>query len=490
VKIINRYLCKNFFGPFVLTFFVALFVLLMQFLWKWVDELVGKGLEMGLLLKLLFYASLTLSSMAFPLAVLLASLMTFGNLGERYEIVALKSAGVSIRQMMMPLAVLSFVIAIVAYEFSNEVIPRASLKLRMMLFDIQQQKPAFNIDEGVFYTGFDDYAIRIGKKMPDGETIKDIIIYDHSKHRGNITVTYAKEGKMQMTPDKHYLMFTLYDGYFWDESPQVGRSRSNRVRYPLSRASFSKQYKRFDMSDFVAVGNNDASLFQTNSSTMSSQQLKGKIDTLKEEIKGLSQGASDVFFNNLYFYNAIVRNDSTFDTLSVAKTLDLEKVDKEKLPRIMQFAENSARQFTFSLRFSYQDISFRTSFLWSYQIEFLRKITLALACVLFFFIGAPLGSIIRKGGIGIPLVITVLFFTLYFAISIIGEKIAKSSPMPVWFGMFLSSFILLPICVFLTYHATTDSVVLSPDTYARFTEKIKNFKLFRKKRNENSSTLS
>ncbi len=490
MKIINRYLCKKFFGPFVLTFFVALFVLLMQFLWKWVDELVGKGLEMGLLLKLLFYASLTLSSMAFPLAVLLASLMTFGNLGERYEIVALKSAGVSIRQMMMPLAMLSFVIAVVAYEFSNEVIPWASLKLRMMLFDIQQQKPAFNIDEGIFYTGFDDYAIRIGKKMPDGETIKDIIIYDHSKHRGNTTVTYAKEGKMQMTPDKHYLMFTLYDGYFWDESPQVGRSRSNRVRYPLSRASFKKQYKRFDMSDFVTVGSNDASLFQTNSSTMSSQQLKCKIDTLKEEIKGLSQGASDVFFNNLYFYNAIVRNDSTFDTLSVAKTLDLEKVDEEKLPRIMQFAENAARQFTFSLRFSYQDISFRTSFLWSYQIEYFRKITLALACILFFFIGAPLGSIIRKGGIGIPLVITVLFFTIYFAISIIGEKIAKSSPMPVWFGMFLSSFILLPICVFLTYHATTDSVVLSPDTYARFTEKLKNFKLFRKKSNENPSTLS
>ena len=491
MKIINRYLCKNFLGPFVLTFFVALFVLLMQFLWKWVDELVGKGLEIGLLLKLLFYASITLSSMAFPLSVLLASLMTFGNMGERYEIVALKSAGISIRRLMMPLAILSLVISLVAFEFSNEIIPRASVKLRMMLFDIQEQKPAFNIDEGVFYYGFDNYTIRVGKKMPDGETIKDVLIYEHSRHMGNTTVTYAKSGTMKMTPDKKYLMFTLYDGSYWDESAYASNSSpSNRAKYPLTRATFTKQYKRFDLSDFSAIGNNDEELFQSHSTAMSLHQLNNKIDTLKTEIKNLAHGSSNVFFANLYYYNTIVKDDASVDTLTNTRTCDVSKVEQpEIMSQILRRADNMVRSTLFSVRFSYQDMSFRTSYLWSYQIEFFRKFSMSLACLLFFFIGAPLGSIIRKGGIGIPLVITVLFFTLYFAISIIGEKIAKNSPMPVWFGMFLSSFVLFPICVFLTYHATTDSAVLSPDTYTRFVDRLKKIKIFHKKSNENTPTL-
>ena len=225
MKIVNKYLCKNFLGPFVLTFFVALFVLLMQFVWKWVDELVGKGLEVSVMLKLLFYAAVSLSSMAFPLAVMLASLMTFGNMGERYEIVAFKSAGISTRKMMTPLAILTVFITIFSFFVSDQVIPRATLKLRMLLFDIQEQKPALNIEEGVFYNGFDNYSILVGKKMPDGETVKDILIYDHSRRQGNTSVTYAESGTMTVTPDKHYLLFTLRNGSFWDETSSMGVSR-------------------------------------------------------------------------------------------------------------------------------------------------------------------------------------------------------------------------------------------------------------------------
>lgn len=489
MKIINRYLCKNFLGPFALTFFVALFVLLMQFLWKWVDELVGKGLEISMLLKLLFYASLTLTSMAFPLAVLLASLMTFGNMGERYEIVALKSAGVSLRQMMRPLFVLSLIIAVIAFVFSNEVIPKATVKLRMLLFDIQEQKPALNIEEGVFYNGFDNYSIRVGKKMSDGETIKDVMIYDHSRHAGNTSLTYAESGTMKVTPDKHYLVFTLYNGSFWDENTYA-RTSGALGRHPLTRATFDKQYKRFDMSDF-AIDKVDESLYEGHSTTMSIDQLNNRIDTLKGEIAELAHGASDVFFGNLFYFNLFIKNDSIlFDTLSKSTKCDLEALPPDRSAKILSFADNAARSFIYSVRFSYQDIDFRTHYLWGFQIEFFRKFTLSLACVLFFFIGAPLGSIIRKGGIGIPLVITVVFFTLYFALSIMGEKIAKSSLWPVWFGMGLSSFILIPICIFLTYNATTDSAVLSPDTYSKFVDKFKNFKPFAKKNNENSSTLS
>jgi len=460
----------------------------MQFVWKWVDELVGKGLEIGVLLKLLFYASITLSSMAFPLAVLLASLMTFGNMGERSEVVALKSAGISTRRMMMPLAIVSILIGCIAFEVSNDVIPRASVKLKMLLFDIQEQKPALNITEGVFYTDIDNYAIRVGKKMPDGVTIKDILIYDHSKHQGNINVTSAEKGTMVVTPDKRYLLFTLYNGSSWDESSVTRGSYDTRAHYPLMRATFDKQYKRFDMSDFSAQGV-DASFFENHSSALSIKQLNDQIDTAKFHIKSQNQTAANIFFQCLYFFNVNVQNNPAADTVAVGTIPVLENYNDEFRARVLQLAENGVRNTTYAVNYTYQDVDFRTHQMWNYQIEFYRKFTLAVACILFFFIGAPLGSIIRKGGIGIPLVITVVFFTFYFAISIIGEKLSKSSPLPVWFGMWLSSFVLFPICIFLTYHATTDSSVLSPDTYARFIDNIKNLKIF-KKRHENSTTVS
>ena len=489
MKIINKYLCKNFLGPFVLTFFVALFVLLMQFVWKWVDELVGKGLEVSVMMKLLFYAAISLSSMAFPLAVMLASLMTFGNMGERYEIVALKSAGVSTRKMMTPLAFLTVLITIVSFLFSDQVIPRATLKLRMLLYDIQEQKPALNIEEGVFYDGFDNYSILVGKKMPDGETVKDILIYDHSRRQGNTSVTYAETGTMTVTPDKHYLLFTLRNGSFWDETSSMGINRGKPSRLPLMRASFDKQYKRFDMSDF-SLGQADAELFQGHSSAMTNKQLSEEIDSMKVQIRNIEENTANVFFNNLYYYNSFVRTDEKFKTLDSSRTLDLATMSPDLRSRVLNHAENSSRAFIYNMQFNYVDANYRTTNMWSYQIELQRKYRLAVACLLFFFIGAPLGSIIRKGGIAIPLVFTVLFFVIYFALSVIGEKIAKGSVMPVWFGTWMSSFILLPLCVFLTYHATMDTAVLSPDTYAKWMDKLKHFKPFSKKRDENTATVS
>ncbi len=426
--------------------------------------------------------------MAFPLAVLLASLMTFGNMGERSEVVALKSAGISTRRMMMPLAFVSILIGIIAFEVSNEVIPRASIKLKMLLFDIQEQKPALNITEGVFYTDIDNYAIRVGKKMPDGVTIKDILIYDHSKHQGNINVTSAERGTMVVTPDKHYLLFTLYNGSSWDESSITRGAYDSRNHYPLMRATFDKQYKRFDMSDFSAQSV-DASFYENHSTALSVRQLNERIDTAKFYIKSQNQNAANVFLQCMYFFNVNVQNNPAADTVSSKQVPLLENYNDEFRARVFQLAENGVRNTTYAVNYNYQDVNFRTHQMWNYQIEFFRKFTLAVACVLFFFIGAPLGSIIRKGGIGIPLVITVVFFTFYFAISIIGEKLSKSSPLPVWFGMWLSSFVLFPICIFLTYHATTDSSVLSPDTYAKFIDNIKNLKIF-KKRHENSATVS
>jgi len=470
VKIVNKYLCKNFLGPFFLTFFVALFVLLMQFVWKWVDELVGKGLEVTVMLKLLFLAAVSLSSMAFPLAVMLASLMTFGNMGERYEIVALKSAGISTRRMMTPLAILTVFITIISFLVSDQVIPRATLKLRMLLYDIQEQKPALNIEEGVFYDGFDNYSILVGKKMPDGETIKDILIYDHSRRQGNTSVTYAASGTMSVTPDKHYLLFTLKNGSFWDETSTLGVNRGKRSQLPLMRATFDKQYKRFDMSDF-SLNQTNEELFEGHSSSLTNKRLKEQIDTMKNQIQRIEDNTANVFFNNLYYFNTYVRNNEKFSEQKIAQTNDVAALSPGVRERVLNSAENSSRSFIYSMQFNYTEATYKTKYMWTYQIELQRKYRLAVACLLFFFIGAPLGSIIRKGGIAIPLVLTVIFFVIYFALSVIGEKIANGSTMPVWFGTWMSSFILLPLCVFLTYHATMDTAVLSPDTYAKWMEK-------------------
>lgn len=461
----------------------------MQFVWKWVDELVGKGLEVSVMLKLLFYAAVSLCSMAFPLAVMLASLMTFGNLGERYEIVALKSAGISTRRMMTPLAILTLFISIISFVVSDQVIPRATMKLRMILYDIQEQKPALNIEEGVFYDGFDNYSIFVGKKMPDGETVKDILIYDHSRRQGNTSVTYAESGTMRVTDDKKYLLFTLKNGSFWDEQTMVNNRTGKRAAYPLMRASFDKQYKRFDMSDF-SMGKVDAEIFEGHSSSMTNSQLSKMIDSMKVQIKEIESNTANTFFNNLYYYNSFVRKDERFKSQKEVMAMDLSEFPGFFVERVLANAENSSRSFLYSMQFNYSDASYRTSYMWSFQIELQRKYRLAVACLLFFFIGAPLGSIIRKGGIAIPLVFTVLFFVIYFALSVIGEKIAKGSTVPVWVGTWLSSFILLPLCVFLTYHASMDTAVLSPDTYFKWLDKIKNKKIFSRKKNESPSTLS
>ena len=223
---------------------------------------------------------------------------------------------------------------------------------------------------------------------------------------------------------------------------------------------------------------------------MTNKQLSQEIDSMKVQIREIEDNTANVFFNNLYYYNSFVRNDERFKTLDSSRSLDFASLSPDLQIRILNHAENASRSFIYSMQFNYTDAEYRTSYMWSYQIELQRKYRLAVACLLFFFIGAPLGSIIRKGGIAVPLVLTVLFFVIYFALSVIGEKIAKGSTMPVWFGTWLSSFILLPLCVFLTYHATMDTAVLSPDTYAKWMEKLKNIKPFTKKRHENSTTVS
>ena len=465
---------KKFVSPFFLTFFLALLIIDMQFLWKYVDDLVGKGLEWYLILELLFYVSATFVSLALALAVLLSSLMTFGNLGEKYEIVALKSAGISITSLMKPLAMIALLLAGFSFWFSDNVVPAAYVKWRTMMYEIAEQKPTLSMDEGVFYDGIDGYIIRIGKKHRDNENIEDVLIYDHSKFMGNITGTYAKRGTMTITPDKKYFVFTLYDGYLWDES----RNQNSRgASYPYFFARFKKQYLKMDISSFEMQNVSDE-FFKENSKASKIEKINEDIEIKKSEINDIS---SDVFrkYEAPFFKDLKVRGEGWKSRPAEQQHFQIEKLEPAYREQVYYRSIAKADNLLGSLSQSHLITELKERELREYQIEFHQRLALPLACFLFFFIGAPLGTIIRKGGIGIPLVITVVFFAFYFVISIFGEKMAKNGDTPVWLGMWLSTFITIPICIFLTYKAAMDSAMMSPDAYVNFFRKVKDF--FQKK---------
>ena len=278
MKKIYGYVLRSYLGPLVLTFFIALFILLLQFLWKYIDDLVGKGLEFTVIARLMFYASATFVPLALPLAILLSSLMTFGNLGEHYELVAVKASGISIWKVMRPLVYLSVFISLLAYGFSNNVLPVANLKFQSLLYDVRQQKLAFNISEGVFYNGIENYIIRIGKKDKDGSTIYDVKIYDHSDRAGNIKVTTAKSGFMQLSPDQQHIIFTLFDGYNYNDIVSTRNYRDNR---PFERVAFEQQRIKFDLSEFDLT-RTDENLFKSHYTMLTTRQLTIFIDSLND----------------------------------------------------------------------------------------------------------------------------------------------------------------------------------------------------------------
>ncbi len=244
---------RSYAGPALATFFIVVFVLLMQFLWRYVDELVGKGLEWNIIFQLMFYASFTFVPMALPISILLASLMTFGNLGERYELVAMKAAGISLRKIMMPLGLFSLLISVGAYYYSNIIFPYANLKFRSTLYDVRQKKLALNIRDGIFYSGLDGYIIKIGKKEPDGTRIKNVMIYDHSQVQGNNKLTLADSGRMEQTADGNYLLLTLYNGTNYEET--IDRVDSRKVTF--QRTSYSTEIVKFDLSQFKMTRSDD-----------------------------------------------------------------------------------------------------------------------------------------------------------------------------------------------------------------------------------------
>ncbi len=478
MKKISKLVLRSYAGPLVLTFFIALFVLLMQFLWKWVDELVGKGLEWNIVGELLFYASATFVPLALPLAILLASLMTFGNLGERYELVAMKAAGISLRRIMMPLIVLSVVISIGAFFFSNIMLPIANLKFRSILYDVRQQKLALNIPEGIYYDGIEGYTLWVGSKEKDEKTLRDIMIYDHTDKMGNTSLTMADSGLMEITPDKRYMVLTLFDGvnYYEDLDRKTISTR------PFRHVRFSESQHRFDLSAFSMV-RTDEDLFRKNYQMLNIRQLEEATDSLIRQREDKVNEFQLNFLSNYshlrYKYDTTGKIAPGPDSIFVWKGAFMDQFTREQKLRIIENALNLTRNLKVNIGYQKDYVDEKNLSIIKHRIEWQRKFTLSFACIILFFVGAPLGAIIRKGGLGLPLVVSVILFVMYHIISTTGFKYAREGVMTPFEGMWLASAVFLPVGIFLTYKATSDSPLMDTDSWKRRIEKVTSI-LYRK----------
>jgi len=460
---------KSYLGPLIFTFFIALFILLMQFLWKYIDELVGKGLEWYIIAELLFYASSTFVPLALPLAILLSSLMTFGNLGEKYELVAMKASGISLRRIMFPLVILSIVISGIAFYFANNVLPVANLKFKSLLYDVRQQKLALDIKEGVFYNGIEDFVIRIGKKEKDERNIKDIMIYDHREKKGNTNVTVADSGRMELAPDGSAIYFTLYNGYnYSDQTERRNYKRSN----PFQRTKFRENIRKFDLLGFDLSRTNE-DLFKSNYSMLNLAQLIEAEDSLIDQLDKRKLEIPLMLIKNFYYYHRIdSAKAAEFKPQKPYITNMLAGYNKQEKLDIIEDATQRFRRQRENIGYYQSEIENKSLMIYKHQSERHRKFTLSFACFVLFFIGAPLGAIIRRGGLGLPVVVSVLFFVLFHIISITGEKSVKSGVIDANVGMWLASAVLLPLGIFLTYKATTDSPLLDSEAWMKFFKKL------------------
>ncbi len=448
-----------------MTFFIAVFILLMQFLWKYVDDFVGKGLEWYVIAQLMFYASATFVPLALPLAILLSSLMTFGNLGERYELTAMKAAGISLRSVMKPLIVVSIIISVVAFYFSNNVMPYANLKFKSLLYDVQAKKPTVNIQEGMYYSGIDGFVIKIGKKDRDGKTIHNVIIYNHTKRMGNNNLTIAKSGKMELSNDNRFLVFTLFDGANYDEDISTPM---NMIKRPMLRTMFKEEKRRFDLSAF-AMSKTNEDLFKGHFQMLNIKQLSLTEDTLLMDLNARKEDFYKTSVSKFWALNS--QYDSTYkvrlDTLPKLHGNFADNFIGDNKARIVNIALQNVRGTMGDIDYFNIEFKDKEEYIRRYDIEWHRKFTLSIACLILFFIGAPLGAIIRKGGFGLPVVLSVLFFVIFHIISIIGEKVSREGTLDASKGMWIASAVLLPIGVFLTYKATTDSQLLDSDVWLR-----------------------
>ncbi len=466
IKKLDKLIIGAFIGPFIATFFITLFVLVLQFFWLYIDDIVGKGLDMITIGTFILYVCATLVPLALPLAVLLSSIMTFGNLGETFELVAIKSAGIPLLRFMRPLFITSLFICGIAYLFNNYIIPVAQLKMQTLKYDIIVSKPAFDIKEGVFYDKIDGYIIKIGKKEKDGATIHDILIFQHNYTLLQDFTTVAESGKMTISPDKKFLEFNLKNG--WNYQVKGPRNSTNTE---LIRMGFAEYKKVFDLSSFK-LNKTDDSAFKNNYQMLNMRQLGTTIDSIEKTIGSYRKQSFNTFKSYLL---TLAYLDSPWKTTAlVLKTDSFRKMLPDSalrpvLERTFSTISNIKSNFDLST-LAYQN---DRQNLRMHLMAWHDKITMSIACLVLFMIGAPLGSIIRKGGIGMPLVFAVIFFVIFFLLNNFGRKFVKEGVLQPIAGMWMATYVLLPLGIFLTYKAMNDSQLFNKEWYIRFLRKFR-----------------
>ena len=489
MKKLYRYITKSFLGTFFLTFFIVVFVWVMQFVWLYVDDLVGKGLEINILAELLFYTAITAIPMSLPLALLLALLMCFGNLGEHYELVAMKASGISMWKVMRPLMNFALLLSILAFFISNSLIPIATLKWRTLLTDVQQQKLAFNIKEGVFYKDIDNYVIYVQKKGKDGSHIYGVKIYDHSDRMGNTKIISADSGMMSMSPNQRNIIFTLYNGYNYTDITTDNYKESR----PFERMSFKQEQLKFSLASFDMT-RSDEEMYKSYQQMMNIRQLSTSLDSLERRFVTKQENFTQGFERRWANYSSVRPNltpesigqpvsEQLSDTCILLSWPLLERYEGETRSAIIGMATASAQNAKDNVAFNKMDLNSQTENINKHKKEWHKKFTLSIACLIFFFIGAPLGSIIRKGGLGLPVVISVVFFIIYHLISTIAERMAVFGDLNMFLGVWLSSLVLLPVGLFFTFKATTDAALFDGDSWKKFFQR-----LFKKKQIAEVST--
>ena len=468
IKKLDIFILKSFLLLFAGTFFICLFIFMMQFLWRYVDEMVGKGLEIKVLAQFFFYSALTLIPLSLPLSILLAALMTFGNFGERFELLSMKAAGIPLLRIIRPLVIFCAILGCISFYFQNVIAPKAQLKLLTLLVSMKQTSPELDIPEGVFYSDIDGYNIYVKQKDRETGIMKDLLIYNFSEGFENAHIIWASEGKMEMTADKKHLYLHLYRGEQFENLKSQSISSKN---VPYRRETFREKHimiefdggfdmvdgsflsDRSDSKDMAAIDHSIDSLnFQADSIGRSMfDQIK--VQTYKKV--NVSQRDSIRIAENKL--PALINIDSLLNTYSLSQKSEIITHTSQSLNRLAMEWDQKGKQMKDT------DKKIR-----SHQVDWHKKITLSLSCLIFFFIGAPLGAIIRKGGLGLPVVISVIIFVLYYIIDSGSTRVAKSGEMNIILGVWMSTLVLAPIGAFFTYKSNKDSVVFNLEMYTGF----------------------
>lgn len=468
LKTIHRLVLKAYFGPLLLTFFIVTFVLMMNFVWRYIDELVGKGLDAGVIIELICYATINMIPIGMPLAMLLAAIMTMGNMGENYELLAMKSSGMSLMRIMKPLIIVVGLISIGSFFVVNNLVPYANKKMTSIIYDIRRQKQVLEFQDGLFFNGIDDMSIRVGHQDPVSGLLYDVLIYDNRTANGNMTTTTAETGYIRLSDDKKYLLVTLYNG----DNYQQTRNNQWYTRNELRHDTFDVQNAKIAMDGFDFQRSD-------NSGAIGGSQTKNIVE-LQHDIDSLDVTVSTTTAKS---YEPLLKDNIFTRDIQVLQLPDSLRKDKtgyrdayllDSIPTMTVRQKNdlwnSARAIALNSRnsFSFDETAAKEALnqLYRSKNDWHRKLSLPVSVLIFFLIGAPLGAIIRKGGLGTPIVISVVFFVVYYIISLSGEKMAKEGAWSSMLGMWISSIVLTPIAAYLLVKATNDSQLLDVDWYS------------------------